>query len=106
MFLVGATWSIWSVGRALVREPRSRWLAFLAGWGIALAVSLVPYLNAAAWTVASIYGLGAMTVAVWRARGTGGRHRSGYVEIPETEPAPPPPPASPPESEPAESTTD
>ncbi len=105
VFLVGATWSIWSVGRALVREPRSRWLAFLAGWGIALAVSLVPYLNAAAWTVASIYGLGAMTVAVWRARGTGGRHRSGYVEIPETEPAPPPP-APPPESEPAESTTD
>ena len=69
-------------------------------------IGLVPYLNVAAWTVASIYGLGAMTVAVWRARGTGGRHRSGYVEIPETEPAPPPPPASPPESEPAESTTD
>ena len=45
VFLVGATWSIWSVGRALVRDPRSRWLAFLAGWAIAVAVSLVPYLN-------------------------------------------------------------
>ena len=89
VFLVGATWTIWAVGRALVREPRSRWLAFAAGWGIALAVSLVPYVSAVAWMAASIFGLGLMTVASWRARGTGGRHRSGYVEVPDAEPSEP-----------------
>jgi cytoskeletal protein CcmA (bactofilin family) len=80
VFLVGATWAVWSVGRALVRDPRSRWLAFFAGWAIAVAVSLVPYLNVAAWVLAAVFGSGAMTVATWRARGTGGRHRAGYVE--------------------------
>lgn len=95
LFLLGATWSIWATGRALAREPRSRWLAFLAGWGIALAVSLVPYLNVAAWTVASIFGLGLMLVASWRARGTGGRHRTGFVEVPEAEAPTPPVPAVP-----------
>ncbi len=80
VFLIGATWAVWSVGRALVRDPRSRWLAFFAGWAIAVAVSLVPYLNVAAWVLAAVFGLGAMTVAAWRARGSGGRHRAGYVD--------------------------
>lgn len=88
LFLVGATWAVWSVGRALVRDPRSRWLAYVAGWAIAVAVSLVPYLNVAAWVVAAIFGLGAMTVATWRARSGAGRHRAGYVD-PGT-PDPPP----------------
>ena len=76
LFLVGATWAVWSVGRALVHDPRSRWLAFGAGWAIAFAVSLVPYLNLAAWALAGVFGTGAMLVATWRARGTGGRHRA------------------------------
>jgi hypothetical protein len=80
LFLVGATWSVWAAGRAMVGEPRSRVLAFGAGWAIALALGLVPYLNIAAWVLASIVGVGAMTVASWRARGTGGRHRAGTVE--------------------------
>jgi hypothetical protein len=91
IFLVGYAWCVWAVGRALVRGPRSRSLAMLAGWGISLAVSLVPFLNVAAWTLASIFGLGAMTVATWRARGgvaSKGRHRVGYVSLPEAEPAP------------------
>lgn len=88
LFLIGATWTVWSVGRALVRDPRSRWLAYLAGWAIAVAVSLVPYLNVAAWVLAAIFGLGAMTVAAWRARGGGGRHRAGYVESSTPEPPP------------------
>ena len=53
---------------------------FFAGWAIAVAVSLVPYLNVAAWVLAAVFGSGAMTVATWRARGGGGRHRAGYVE--------------------------
>ena len=80
VFLVGATWTVWAIGRAIVRDPRSRPLAFVAGWAIAVAISLVPYLNVAAWTLASILGLGAMSVATWRARGTGGRHRAGATQ--------------------------
>jgi hypothetical protein len=95
IFMVGYAWTVWAVGRALVREPRSRWLALLAGWAISLAVSLVPFLNVAAWTLGSIFGLGAMTVATWRSRrGAGaakGKHRVGYVSLPEAEPIPPEP---------------
>lgn len=76
--MVGFAWTVWSVGRLVVREPRSRLLALAAGWVVVAAVGLVPFLNVVAWVVASIFGVGAMTVAVWRARGTGkGRHRPG-----------------------------
>ena len=76
LLLVGATWAVWSAGRAMLRDPRSRWLAFGAGWAIAVAISLVPYLSLAAWTLAGIFGTGAMVVAAWRVRSTGGRHRA------------------------------
>jgi cytoskeletal protein CcmA (bactofilin family) len=77
-WLVGLTWAAWCAGRGLVRPPRGRLAAFLAGWAILAAVGLVPVLNAAAWTLASPIGLGAMVVAAWRARRPGhpgGRHR-------------------------------
>jgi hypothetical protein len=47
----------------------------------------VPVLGPLVWGVGSVFGLGAMTVAAWRGRGSGGRHRRGYVELPEAEPA-------------------
>ena len=93
------------MGRALLGAPRSRWLAFLAGWAIVGVVSLVPFLNIALWALGSIFGLGAMLVATWRARAgpRGGRHRAGGatpelaaaaltvtlppVEVPEAEPS-------------------
>lgn len=77
-WLVGLTWAAWCAGRGLVRAPRGRVKAFLAGWAILAAVGLVPILNAAAWTLAPILGLGAMLVATWRSRHGGGhrgRHR-------------------------------
>jgi cytoskeletal protein CcmA (bactofilin family) len=76
-WLVGLTWAAWCAGRGLVRAPRGRVKAFLAGWAILAAVGLVPILNAAAWTLAPILGLGSMLVAVWRSRHGGriGRHR-------------------------------
>jgi hypothetical protein len=83
-WLVGLTWAAWCAGRGLVRAPRGRWTAFLAGWAILAAVGLVPILNTAAWTLAPVIGLGAMVVAVWRARhgGRHGRHRPGGVRAP------------------------
>jgi len=78
-WLVGLTWAAWCAGRGLVRPPRGRVTALLAGWSILAAVGLVPILNVAVWTLAPTIGLGAMLVAAWRSRHggrTGGRHRS------------------------------
>jgi hypothetical protein len=78
-FLLGLTWSTWTLGRAIVHD-RGRVLPFLAGWAIVTAIGLVPYVNAGVWTLASIFGLGAMSVAAWRARGRHrGRHRVGVA---------------------------
>jgi hypothetical protein len=88
LFLVGYTWSLWCLGRAIMAAPRNRHLAFAAGWAIGAVIGLVPLLNLVAWGLGSVFGIGAMTVAVWRARGVG-RHRVGGVP-PADELAPPP----------------
>ena len=78
-WLVGLTWTAWCAGRGLVRAPRGRVTAFLAGWAILAGVGLVPVLNAALWTLGPPLGLGAMLVAGWRSQqggGRRGRHRS------------------------------
>jgi cytoskeletal protein CcmA (bactofilin family) len=72
-WLVGLTWAAWCAGRGLIRAPRARFKAFLAGWAIVAAIGLVPILNAALWTLAPPLGVGAMLVAVWRSRHAGGR---------------------------------
>jgi len=100
LWLVGMAWVTWIVGRAFVKEPRSRWAALLAGWGIGTAIGLVPFVNVVWWTLGSVFGLGAMIVAAWRVRSTresneqqraarrqrrerGGRHREGRITVPE-----------------------
>jgi hypothetical protein len=86
VLFVSYTWTIWVVGRLLVRE-RGRVLPFLAGWAIARAVGLIPVASGVTFGLAAAFGLGAMTVATWRARGVtrrrGGSHRRGYVAVPE-----------------------
>jgi hypothetical protein len=82
-WIVGLALAAWSVGRGLVRAPRGRSVAFLSGWAILAAVGLVPVLNAATWILGALVGLGAATVAVWRARHHGhhaGRHRRGVAD--------------------------
>ncbi len=94
LWLVGQTWLTYTLGRLLVREPRSRVGALFAGWGIGAAIGLVPFLNVVWWGLGSIFGIGAMTVAAWRARrgdgrpaapdsrgGKGGRHAAGRVVV-------------------------
>ena len=98
LWLIGMAWITWIVGRALVREPRSRWASLFAGWGIGSAIGLVPLVNILWWTLGSVFGLGAMIVATWRARAIrepsepsvvrrrrrerGGRHREGRLTVP------------------------
>jgi hypothetical protein len=79
LWLVGLAIGAHAFGRLLVREPRSRALAWFAGWGIVAVVGFVPFVNVAAWVLGSIVGLGAGTVAAWRARTGHGRHRPGAV---------------------------
>jgi hypothetical protein len=86
LLFVAYTWSLWVLGRAIVSE-HGRLLAFLAGWAIARAVGLIPVVSGVTFGLAAMFGLGAMTVATWRARGVtrrgGGSHRRGHVALPE-----------------------
>jgi hypothetical protein len=91
LWLLGIAGSTWVLGRALVREPRPRIAALAAGWAIGAAVGLVPILNLAWWFLGGMFGLGAIAVALWRARGAqpvgpegasrSGRHRAGRATL-------------------------
>jgi hypothetical protein len=95
LWLIGIAWATWIVGRAVVKEPRSRWASLFAGWGIGSAIGLVPVVNVAWWILGGVFGVGAMVVAAWRARkppepdiggsrrDRGGRHRVGRITIPD-----------------------
>ena len=100
LYSVGLAWSAFALGRVLWHEPRSRVLAFVIGWAILAAVAAIPFVGGIVWVAGAVFGLGACTVAIWRARGTrprepvaGGRHRQGGkmpVVIPETASEPEP----------------
>ncbi len=56
-----------ALGRAIVKEPRSRYLALLAGLGILRVMGLIPAVGGLVTFVASAYGIGALAIAGWRA---------------------------------------
>ena len=68
IYAIGYTTSAFLLGRAIVKPPTSRFLAFLAGWGILRVIALVPGLGILAWLGATVFGLGALGIALWRAR--------------------------------------
>ena len=84
LFSIGYATAAWLLGRAILRPPRGRALAFLAGWGIARVVGLVPVVSGVTWGIGAVVGLGALTVATWRARGSPhrGKHRRGRGAVP------------------------
>ena len=55
-------------GRILVKEPKSRIGAFFAGWGILRAVALIPGIGVLVWIAASVWGIGALTIAALASR--------------------------------------
>jgi hypothetical protein len=61
-YVVGAL----SLGRLVIKDPTSRYVAFLAGWGALRVIALVPFLDGLAWLVATVLGLGALWVAARR----------------------------------------
>jgi hypothetical protein len=85
--LFGVVVTAQTVGRVVVDRDRHTMTAFLAGWAIETVIGVIPYVSGAIFTAAAIFGLGATTVAVWRARGSrrgarpAGRHRAGAVGV-------------------------
>jgi cytoskeletal protein CcmA (bactofilin family) len=67
--LLGYVASALILGRLMVkgRNMGSRIGAFFAGFGILRAAALIPGIGFIVWFLASIYGLGALTQAAWRA---------------------------------------
>jgi hypothetical protein len=68
IYAIGYVTSGWLLGRRLVSGPGRRVLAFLAGWGILRAVAILPVLGGLVWLAATVFGLGVLAVAAWRAR--------------------------------------
>jgi hypothetical protein len=68
IYALGYSAAAWILGRSLVREPTAWAVAFLAGWAILRVVALIPVLGGLAWFAAVVFGLGALAVAIWRAR--------------------------------------
>ena len=60
--------SAWALGRAIVKPPRERILAFLAGLAILRALALVPFLGVLVWLAAVMVGLGLIGAAIGAAR--------------------------------------
>lgn len=58
----------WALGRRIVRPPRGRILAFLAGLAILRVAALIPILGFLVWLGAVIVGLGLLGTAIWAAR--------------------------------------
>jgi hypothetical protein len=77
---IGYAWTEWVIGRLVVGPARGRIVALLVGLGMIRVVGLIPFVGGLSFMLAGGFGLGALTVAVWRARGVGGKHRSGRVD--------------------------
>ncbi len=67
LYAMGYVVASLALGRTMVKEPRSRYLAFLVGLVVLRLVGLVPVLGGLVTFLASAYGLGALAIAGRRA---------------------------------------
>jgi hypothetical protein len=88
IYTVGYVVGAHLLGRFILKEPTSRYVAFLVGLVIARAVALVPVLGGIAWFALTIAGLGALLLAARTVRPSEAQPPSLAA------PAPPPMPAS------------
>jgi cytoskeletal protein CcmA (bactofilin family) len=70
IYALGYSAAAWVIGRRIVREPTVWIVAFLVGWGILRAVAIIPIVGGLVWFAAVVFGLGVLSVALWRARST------------------------------------
>lgn len=66
LYVLGYVTSAWLLGVRLVAGRPV--LGFLAGWAILRVLALVPVLGGLVWFGATVFGLGALGAAAWRAR--------------------------------------
>jgi hypothetical protein len=72
VLLVAYATSAWIVGRRVLgNRSASPWAALLVGWGILRVLALIPLVGGLVGLAATVLGLGALAVALWRARGAG-----------------------------------
>lgn len=78
LMFIGVVMAAHLVGRLLLGDERTTATAFMAGWGIATVVGVIPFVSGVAFGLAAVFGLGEALVAVWRARAPerSGRHRA------------------------------
>jgi hypothetical protein len=55
------------LGRAIVKPPTSRFLAFLAGWAVLRILALIPFIGGLLWVIATIVGAGVLIISSRRA---------------------------------------
>jgi hypothetical protein len=63
VFSIGYVVGALALGRRVVKEPSSRYVAFLVGWGALRVIALVPFVDGPAWLVATVLGLGTLWVS-------------------------------------------
>jgi hypothetical protein len=68
IYALGYCATAWILGRSILRGPTIWVVAFLVGWAILRVVALIPILGGLVWFAAVVFGLGALAVAIWRAR--------------------------------------
>jgi cytoskeletal protein CcmA (bactofilin family) len=67
VLLIAYVTSAWILGRVVLRNrTTSPWAALLAGWVILRAAALVPVVGGLVGLAATVLGLGALAVALWR----------------------------------------
>ncbi len=80
VLVVAYATSAWLLGRRVLRtRSTSPWAALLAGWAILRVLALIPVAGGLVGLAATVVGLGALAVALWRARS-----RSAPAARPET----------------------
>jgi hypothetical protein len=67
LYGLGYTLAALILGRALIKEPRGAVLAFAGGLLILRVIDLIPVIGNLVTFAATVFGLGALTVAGWRA---------------------------------------
>jgi hypothetical protein len=70
IYTVGYVAGAIGIGRRLVRPPTSRYVSFLAGWGLLRLIALIPVVGGIAFVVVAVLGFGLLAVAA-RRRGAG-----------------------------------
>jgi hypothetical protein len=67
-YTLGYVASAYFLGQLILRPPTNRFLAYLVGWGILSVAGIIPVLNVIVLIAATVYGLGMIVVALFRAR--------------------------------------